>query len=342
MLWFTSDVHKVHAPAREVSGGEFIAAVEVPARVEIVAQALRESGLGPSQTPTDHGLDPIRAVHSADYLDFLAGAFEEWRAIYGDRDAFPLIWPVRGLRQRAPRVIDGKLGYYSGDAGTAITAGTWQAAFEAAQIALSAAEGVVAGAPLAFALGRPPGHHAAADVYNGYCYLNNAAIAAEHLLRQGAGRVAILDVDYHHGNGTQDIFYRRGEVFFASIHADPDQEYPYFLGFPDETGQGAGEDTTLNLPLAWGTRWDGYARALDHACQAIARFAPDALVVSFGADTYHADPISQLALDTPDFRPMGARIAALGLPTVVIMEGGYAVDALGANTAEFLVGLSGG
>lgn len=342
MLWFTSDVHKAHAPAHELSGGEFMVAVEIPARAEIVAQALVAAGHGQARAPTDFGLAPIGAVHTRAYLDFLATAHDEWRALYGDRDAFPLIWPMRGLRQRVPRVIDGKLGYYSADAGSPITAGTWPAAYASAQIALSATQAVLDGAPAAFALGRPPGHHASADVYCGYCFLNNAAIAAEHARGHGAGRVAILDVDYHHGNGTQDIFYRRGDVFFASLHADPDQEYPYFLGFADECGQGDGDGATLNLPLCWGTVWDGYAQALDHACKAIARFAPDLLIVSFGADTYKDDPISRLALETADFAPMGARIAGIGRPTVVVMEGGYAVDALGDNTVGFLAGIAGG
>jgi acetoin utilization deacetylase AcuC-like enzyme len=193
-------------------------------------------------------------------------------------------------------------------------------------------ESVVNGERSAFALCRPPGHHSGADYLGGYSYLSNAAIAAEHAVAAGR-RVAILDVDYHHGNGTQDIFYDRADVAFASIHAEPATDYPFFWGHADESN-----GATLNLPLPRGTDWAGYAPALAQAIDWIEGHEPDLLVVSYGADTYEGDPISHFMLKTSDYSPMARRIASLGLPTVVVMEGGYAVDALGANVAEFLSG----
>jgi acetoin utilization deacetylase AcuC-like enzyme len=198
---------------------------------------------------------------------------------------------------------------------------------------------VLAGERAAFALCRPPGHHAGADYLAGYCYLNNSAVAAEAARAAGRKRVAILDVDYHHGNGTQDIFLARGDVFFASLHADPRTDYPFFWGHADETGVGEGEGATLNLPLPRGTAIAAYEAALDRALAAIAGFGADLRVCSFGADTFAGDPISAFALETADYGPVARRIAGLALPTLVVMEGGYAVDALGTNVAAFLSGL---
>jgi len=184
----------------------------------------------------------------------------------------------------------------------------------------------------------PPGHHCGKDYLGGYSYLSNAAIAAEHAIASGKKRVAILDVDYHHGNGTQDIFYDRADVAYASIHAEPGTDYPFFWGHADETGSGKGEGATLNLPLPRGTDWSGYGAALTQALDWVESHQPDLLIVSYGADTYERDPISRFELKTSDYAPMARRIAALGLPTVVVMEGGYAVEALGANVAGFLSG----
>ncbi len=213
--------------------------------------------------------------------------------------------------------------------------------YSSAQVALTAQEHMRQGARSAFALCRPPGHHAGGDFMGGYCFLNNAAIATQAFLDQGARRVAILDVDYHHGNGTQDIFYRRDDVLFASIHGDPRVEYPYFLGYADERGEGAGEGCNHNYPLAHGSGWDLWSAALDDACVRIAGYAPDALVISLGVDTYKEDPISQFKLDSPDYLRMGERIARLGLPTLFIMEGGYAVEAIGINAVNVLQGYEG-
>jgi acetoin utilization deacetylase AcuC-like enzyme len=197
---------------------------------------------------------------------------------------------------------------------------------------------VAAGDRSAYALCRPPGHHAGRAVFGGYCFLNNAALAAQHLLDDGARRVAVLDIDYHHGNGTQDIFYRRADVLFASIHADPRTEYPFYLGHADETGDGAGEGFNLNLPLAAGATSAQWFAALETACIRIAGFGADALVVSLGVDTFAGDPLSRFALQSADFLRIGERIAHLGLPTAFVFEGGYSVAEIGINVVNVLEG----
>jgi acetoin utilization deacetylase AcuC-like enzyme len=281
-------------------------------------------------------------VHDPGYLRFLETAHDRWVAEHGGGEAIAFTWPVPGLRRtRPPEDIDGALGHYNFSVDTCITAGTWDAALGAAASAHAAAAVVAAGRGPAFALGRPPGHHAHADLYGGYCYLNNAAVAAETLREAGAARVAVLDIDYHHGNGTQAIFYGRGDVLTVSIHADPAAEFPYFLGHADEHGAGAGEGANVNLPLPAGTGIAEWSRALDRAIHEIARHGAEALVVSLGVDTYEGDPISRFTLATGDYPGIGARLARIGLPTVLVMEGGYAVEALGANVAGVLGGFSG-
>jgi acetoin utilization deacetylase AcuC-like enzyme len=275
-------------------------------------------------------------VHSADYVEFLRTAHDNWRAAGRDGDAFPYAFPVVGRRPLKLSRIDALLGQYSFDTSTPIAERTWDAAYWSAQTALAATDALLGGERCAFALCRPPGHHSGADYLGGYSYLSNAAIAAEHAIASGRRRIAILDVDYHHGNGTQDIFYARADVAYASIHADPAMDYPYYWGHADETGSGDGQGATLNLPLPRGTDWSSYEPALIRALEWIASREPELLIVSYGADTYEDDPISHFRLRTRDYAPMARRITSLGLPTVVVMEGGYAVDALGANVAEFL------
>ena len=205
-------------------------------------------------------------------------------------------------------------------------------------MALTGAGLVQAGARAAFALCRPPGHHASRDNFGGYCFLNNAAIAAQRLRDQGAARVAILDVDYHHGNGTQAIFYDRGDVMFVSLHGDPADEYPYFLGYADETGDGDGAGRTRNYPLPRGTAWAAYGPALADAVQQLQAFAPDALVISLGVDTFEQDPISKFKLRHDDYFRIGEAIARVDAPTLFVMEGGYAVDEIGVNAVNVLEG----
>ena len=282
----------------------------------------------------------LTSIHSPRYLNFLATAWDQWVALdpaHADKDILPSVWPTRTFRTDIePDNFAAKVGLYSYDAGSPFTRGTWVAARAGAHCALSAAQQVLAGDRASFALSRPPGHHAGADFFGGYCFLNNAALAAQHLRSAGMKKVAILDVDYHHGNGTQAIFYDRPDVFFASIHGDPRTEYPFYLGHADETGVGAGLGTNLNLPLPRGTDFAIWSDALTQALAAIARFGADALVVSLGLDTFEGDPISGFQLKSDDYLRLGERLAQVGLPTVLVFEGGYAVQEVGINAANVL------
>lgn len=333
MRAFFSPRELAHAPARELHNGGWIAHAETPARATSIAAALPDL-----LAATDHGLAPLLAVHTREYLDFLRDAHRLWREAGRDGDAIPYVWPVAHRRPLNLDRIDALLGRFSFDAATPIAAGTWDAAYWGAQTALTALDIVLGGERTAFALCRPPGHHAGADYFGGYCYLNNAAIAAKAASAAGMNRVAILDVDYHHGNGTQDIFWTDGSVFYASLHADPATDYPFYWGHADERGGAGAEGTTLNLPLPRGTGIAPYLAALDTALAAVKRFGPDLLIVSFGADTFAGDPISGFALATAEYPTVAAQIVALALPTLVVMEGGYATAELGANVAAFLSG----
>lgn len=324
-----------HAPVREMHNGDWTAFQETPARAQTILAAI-----GSAEPARDFGMDPLLAVHDAAYLDFLKRAHADWRAAGRDGDAIGYAWPIVGRRPVDLSRIDARLGRYSYDVVTPITAGTWDSAYWSAQSALTALDAVADGASGAFALCRPPGHHAGRDYCGGYCFLNSAAIVAAEAHRRGLGPVAILDVDYHHGNGTQDIFLRDPSILFVSIHADPTADYPFYWGHADEDGEGAGRGATLNLPLPRGTGWGAYRPALDRALAAIADFGTRLLVLSFGADTYSGDPISHFALEQDDFAALGACIASAGLPTVTVMEGGYAAAELGDNVAAFLAGLS--
>ena len=336
MLIVSSPDHALHRSAGELNDGVMMPAFEHPGRAGSVTSALAAASLGTHTAPVRAGLAPILRVHDADFVRFLEGAHAAWRELHAHSDALPVGFVAPGMRRQRPTSIDGQLGYYCYDPGTPITAGTWQAATAAVDVALTAVAAVLE--QPAFGLCRPPGHHAGSDYYGGYCYLNNAAIAAQHLRDRGAGRVAVLDVDYHHGNGTQEIFWTRDDVLFVSLHADPAWEYPFFSGHADEIGGGAGSGYTRNLPLPRGTTWREYAPALTTALDQIHGFGPDALVVSFGADTFERDPLGSFALVREDYARMGAAVARLRRPTAIIMEGGYAVEELGANVVAFLGG----
>lgn len=334
--------HAGHAGNVELNSGAIVPAFELPRRAEIIRARVEAVGLGPIVAPEAFALDTAARVHARDYLDFLPTAWPRWQAAGRSGSAMPFVWPVRGLRADVPPTdIDGMLGFYTMDGGATFVEGSWDAIKASHDVALTAAALVAGGEPAAFALCRPPGHHAGIRFAGGYCYINNAAVAAEWLRANGAARVSVLDVDYHHGNGTQQIFWERDDVQFVSIHADPMVEYPYFLGHADERGAGPGEGATLNLPLPHGTGFAEWAAALQVACAAVADFGPDVIVVSLGVDTFHGDPISQFRLDTPDFPRIGARLRELGLPTLFVMEGGYAVEAIGANAVGVLTGFEG-
>jgi len=333
-----TDEHRHQDGQHELIDGVLKPPVENPRRAEAIIERVRETRLGEVTGPREHGLEPLARVHAENFLRFLEHAHARWRDTHGDYDALPLDWPVRGMRQIEPDEIDGKLSYFSFDSGSPITRGTWRAARAAADVALTGADLLAGGERTAFSLCRPPGHHAAADVYGGYCFLNNAAIAAQSLLDGGAARVAVLDVDYHHGNGTQSIFYQRADALYVSLHADPRQDFPFFLGYADERGEGAGEGANLNYPMPWGTAFDVWGEALDDACKRIRDYAPQSLVVSLGVDTYKEDPISRFRLESEDYLRVGERIARLAMPTLFVMEGGYALEALGVNTVNVLAG----
>ncbi len=342
MKTFYTPAHRVHAPREEFEAGRLMPAVEVPERVERVHARLTERKLGPILEPDEFGNEPALRVHDPAFVQFLSDAYGQWRAMYpkDTSDALPSVWPGRGLRTRKDGDIEAKLGSYAFDTATPITKGSWEAAHAGVNVALGAAQAIHQGETSAFALSRPPGHHAGADLFGGYCYLNNVAIAAQWFSDEGL-RPAILDVDYHHGNGTQSIFYDRPDVLFASIHASPEFAYPHFLGFADECGQGAGENANLNLPLAKGTEWSGYREALDSALGRVRDFGADVLLVSLGLDTFEGDPICELGLKTPDYLRMGEALAGLGKPTLFVFEGGYNLDHLAENTVNVLEGFLG-
>ena len=341
MITISSPNHALHAPQSEFFRGERVPCFESPSRLDFVLTELAARG-HEIRTPNTDSMDALQQVHSAAYLTFLQTAWHQWLAVSpgnAELQPFPSVWPVRTLRHDIePDNFIAKLGLYSMDNGTPLVAGTWAAVKGGADAAASAAALVSLGERSVFCATRPPGHHAGADFMGGYCFLNNAAVSAEALLAGGCKRVAILDVDYHHGNGTQSIFYDRSDVLFVSIHGDPKTEYPFYLGHADELGAGDGLGFNLNLPLLAGTTADRWFTALDAACQRVISYRADGLVVSLGLDTFAGDPISTFQLQSPDYERLGSRLADLALPTVLILEGGYAAQALGVNAANVLQG----
>lgn len=329
-----TDQHKQHATDDVRFEGHPFVTEEVPARAEIILDAVQAVRLGPVTAPTDHGIEPILAVHDGGFVDSLRTVYAEHAAYYRENGpVFAWTFATRDTR-RKPKSFLGLLGYYAFSWGTPILEGTWEAAYWSAQCALSAADHVRTGEQAVYALCRPPGHHAAADLYGGFCYLNNAAIAARHL--QPSGRVAILDIDYHHGNGTQAIFYSDPSVLFCSLHAHPDDDYPYYWGEAGECGEGAGVGYNRNWPLPQGTDDARYLITLDAALAVIREFAPGYLVVSAGFDIVAGDPVGGFRVTTEGLREIGRRIAGLNLPTVIVQEGGYLLDTLGENAVAYL------
>lgn len=341
MKSFYSPLHLDHAPKVEFEAGRLTPAVEVPDRVERIKARIMERQLGPVVAPQAFGRTPILRIHDASLVSFLERAHEAWTLRYGPAapDAIPSAWP--GRSGVSPPLttgnVEAQLGRFVFDTATPITSGTWSAALAAVDVTLSAAAALRAGDHATFALTRPPGHHASRNIVGGYCYLNNVAIAAQWFC-DARLRPAILDVDYHHGNGTQEIFYDRNDVFYASLHADPAFAYPHYWGFADERGQGRGDGANLNLPLASGTDWSTFAEALQRARDAILNFAPDVLLVSLGLDTFEADPISDFRLKRDDYLRLGEAIAAFGKPVLFVLEGGYDLETLAENAVNVLEG----
>jgi acetoin utilization deacetylase AcuC-like enzyme len=337
---YTTD-HLLRHPRTELSGGELVTPHESPERAQFVLDRVREQRLGEVIAPARFGATPLLRVHDALYLEFLERAWSDWMAEGNRGEAIPDCWPARRMTQKRPNSITGKLGYYAMAGETSISAGTWEAACAAADTALTGAAQLKSGTQAAFALCRPPGHHAAYDLFGGYCFLNNAAIAAQFLRDGGAQRVAILDVDFHHGNGTQDIFYDRADVLFVSLHAHPADAFPYFSGYEDEIGSGAGVGFNYNLPMPAGTEFNVWQDALRIALERIVEFRADALIVSLGVDTFIEDPISSFRLRSEDFLTYGRMIGGCSLPTLFVLEGGYAVREIGVNVVNVLMGFDG-
>jgi len=338
---FYTETHRKHEPAFEVfDGGLRVPYLENPDRMDKILNALRDMDWAEIQAPTDFGLDPILTVHDGEYLDFLASAWTEWLAT-NPKDSSTLLPATFALRRQPhkPKSLLGRAGYYVMDLSACIVEGTYQAALASANCALSSAWTVANGERSAFGLCRPPGHHAGKDYAGGYCFINNAAVAANWLsqkARSQKGRVAVLDVDYHCGNGTQDIFYDRDDVLTISIHADPDFAYPSYMGYADECGAGKGLGFHYNYPLPKETGDDAYLETLDQALQKIREFKPAYLVLSAGMDIYADDPLGTIKVTTDGIGRIAKQIASLELPTAIIMEGGYANDALGKNILAFL------
>jgi acetoin utilization deacetylase AcuC-like enzyme len=324
--------------------GQIVAPKDLPERTDRLLGALAKHGIAP-ELPAAHGKEPILAVHSEGFVGFLETLWQRWLALpERGPEAWPNTFPYWSgrtdeevRRPCRPKGIVGQMGWYLGDMSVPVGEHCWLSTLRSAETAVSGAEALLAGGRAVYALCRPSGHHARADRASGFCYLNNTAIAAQRLRRKFR-KVAILDVDAHHGDGTQQIFYRRDDVLTISVHADPSNYYPFFTGYDDEYGDGPGEGCNINLPLAPGAGGAEMAAAVERAGRAIREFHAEALIVALGYDAHKDDPIGVLKLEAADFGTIGAQVRALGLPTLVVQEGGYAIEAIGQCLDAFLGG----
>ena len=340
---FHDPIHATHRPEFFLVRGIPSPSADQPERVDRLLVGLARVGVAVVE-PTDFGLDPVAAVHTARYLDFLRTAHDAWTSLPGDRSP-EVVANIHPARQPAgyPSGIVGRAGWHMSDTACPVGSSTYRAALASVNAALAAATAVTgsAGPAAAYGLCRPSGHHAFADMAGGFCYLNNAAITAQWL-RSHHDRVVVLDVDVHHGNGTQGIFYQRDDVLTISVHRDPTDYYPFFWGQSDQLGAGDGLNHNLNLPLAEGSGDREFLGAIDAARQRIAAFDPGAVVVALGLDAAEDDPLRGLRVTTGGFEQIGRAIGELGLPTVLVQEGGYLSDALSDNLAAVLAGLGDG
>lgn len=337
----------LHDPKQFMRYGRIVAPKDLPARTAVLLEALERHGVVP-ESPVRHGTPPVLEIHTPDYIRYLETAWARWTTLPGHgpevwANTFPY-WSGRPEDSARPPCratgMMGQTGWYLGDLSVPMGPNTWISTLRSAETAVTAADAILAGDRSAYALCRPSGHHARSDRATGFCYLNNTAIAAQRL-RSKFAKVAILDVDAHHGDGTQQIFYNRPDVLTVSVHADPSDYYPFFTGYGDERGVNAGEGANLNLPLAHGTGIRAFAAAVENATKAIQDFGADMLVVALGYDAHVADPIGVLKLESADFGIIGKQVRALGLPTLVVQEGGYAVEVLGDCLYAFIKGLEG-
>lgn len=335
--------HEGHAPYVEVQGGRRIQGLDRIDRIDRIVTELRRRRGFELREPRHYGAGAVERVHDSELLAFLDLASD--RAEEGEEGLlFADTFMHASLLEESRAAVDGLgfkglFGRYCLDTITGVGPGTYSAALEAADAALTGAEEVHLGAPLVVALTRPPGHHVSANLFGGGCFLNNAALATEFLRDSGRETVAVLDLDVHHGNGTQSIFYERADVLFVSVHASPAEHFPLFLGFPDETGAGAGAGWNLNLVLPVDADLMTYRRRLAVGLDAIADFEPDVLVVSLGVDTHREDPSQAARLESDDYERIGADVAELGLPTLVLLEGGYNLDVIGPSVVNWLEGV---
>ena len=343
------DKHVLHVPDGEIWVGVRIPGTELPSRGEVIAATLRQQGY-PFSAPESISLTDLASVHTLDLIEFLRTAWHRWQTSSYPRDpgqdrvvpyAFPLTDLTSGRRPRTPVSVGALTGMFAMDTMTLIGPGTWEAAEHAAAAALTAAAMVAAGSPAVYAAVRPPGHHAGTSFYGGSCYLNNAALAARRLVDRGLGPVVVIDLDAHHGNGTQQIFYETGDVRYGSIHIDPAAGYfPHWLGFADEIGVGPGQDANLNLPLDPGTGDEVWLSGVGR----LASFGEGArsMVVSLGVDAWTNDPESPLQVSIEGYTRAGTLLGEMGMPTVIVQEGGYDLEALGDLVAGFLDGFQRG
>lgn len=335
-----SEKHAVHDPQTFFVRGVKQRSAEQPERAVCLLAAAKGAG-HEIVAPKAYGIGPAASVHTPDYLDFLRIAARDWAKLAdASAEVVPNVHPAR-YPATYPKALAGRAGWHQVDLACPVGRGTWGAALAASEVATTAADLVLGDAREAYALCRPPGHHAYADMAGGFCFLNNTAIAAQRL-RSMHRRVAILDVDVHHGNGTQGIFYERADVLTVSIHADPANYYPYFWGHAHETGAGAGKGFNLNLPQPVGSGDGPWLAAGDAALARIRQFTPDALVIALGLDASESDPLQGLKVTGAGFHSMARKIAILGLPTVLVQEGGYLSDDLGRNLVQFLSGFEAG
>jgi acetoin utilization deacetylase AcuC-like enzyme len=341
----TNDDHRSHDPEFDVYSGTIVGRFEVPQRVDCIVKAL-EGGPFSKVGSTSHGMQPILRVHNSELVDFLSTAWKDYVTILPDAQAviaetFIHAGLFEGMPVGRPPTTNayGRLGWFCFDTATPLSEGSWPAALASVDIALSGVDRVLAGEKVVYSLCRPPGHHATRSAFGGFCLLNNAAIAAQALIDAGATRVTVLDVDAHHGNGTQQIFYQRGDVQFVSIHMDPDHNYPWFVGRADERGEGNGAGANLNLPLPLGTRGEHFQSDLAMGIDAVSAFDPDYVVVSLGVDPAEGDPTAGLCLTTADFAEVGKTLASIDRPLLIVQEGGYQLHRIGADVRAVLDGV---
>jgi acetoin utilization deacetylase AcuC-like enzyme len=339
MKCFYAKGTEAHDPQFRLYLGTMARNAEQAERARLLLAGLDRLDL-PVTEPGPVPRDILERVHTKELLSFLETGWSEWKKLDG---AGPEVVPnVHALNKEKtyPSHIVGKAGWHMGDTSAPLAEHSWQATLGAAAAAHDAAKAVAAGDSSAYALCRPPGHHSSADVVAGHCMINCAAVAVE-TLKPTHPRIAVLDIDVHHGNGTQDIFYDRDDVLFVSVHATPETYYPFFVGYAHETGRGAGEGYTLNIPLAQSTGDDGWCDAIASALDRVAEFKPDALVVSLGLDAHENDPLKGLKVTFDGFRRAGAMIARTGLPTVLVQEGGYLSPDLTTSLVAYLAGHTG-